>query len=158
MTTSADVIIEDIVRCHEQILELCRDVPEELLSAPTLPNGWSAKDVVAHIAAWDWRCAALLGESYYTSTPLKAHPAVDALNLEIYNERRHWPWAEVEQDFQAGHRALVEAIRALPPERLADEVIQESIAEETCEHYGQHIPDLERWRQQVEARRVPGRK
>ena len=157
MKTSAEAIIEDVECCYQTILDLCRDVPAEVLSAPTLPNGWSVKDTVTHIAAWDWRCAALLGESFNTDAPLKAHPDVDALNLEIFEERKNWSWDEVERDFQGAHQALVEAILALPPERLDDEVIQESIAEETCEHYGQHIPQLEQWRQQVVGSQLTGR-
>ena len=149
MGTNTGAIIEDVKYCYDTILELCHGVPEEMLVAPTLPNGWSVKDTLAHIAAWDWRCAALLKESLHTNAPLKARPDVDALNREILEERRSWRWNEVVRDFQAAHQALVMAIQDLPPERLNDTVIQESIAEETCEHYGQHIPDLEQWRKQI---------
>jgi uncharacterized damage-inducible protein DinB len=149
MEPIAEAIIKDIDSCFETISSLTADVSEEALSAPAMPNGWSVKDTVAHIAAWDWRCAALLNESYDTNTPLKAHPDVDALNEEIYQERKHWRWAKVKRDFREANRALIEAIRSLPPERLQDDVIQQSISEETCEHYYQHIPDLKKWREEM---------
>ena len=155
--TIAETIIEEIEGCHETILRLCQDVPLAALTAPVLANGWSVKDTLAHIAAWDWRCALLLGESFHTNTPLKAHPDVDALNLEIYEERRDWSWAEVEIDFQGARRALLRAIRELPADRLEDAVIRESIAEETCEHYQQHIPELEQWRAQLVDSRISRR-
>ena len=149
-----EAIIKQVESCHEAILELCRDVPLAVLTASYLPNGWSVKDTLAHIAAWDWRCAALLSESYDSNTPLKVHPDVDALNREIFEERQGWSWEEVESDFRGAHRALVKAIRELPPERLEDVVVRKSIAEETCEHYQQHLPDLKMWRQQLVDSRV----
>lgn len=149
-----EAIIKQVESCHETILELCRDVPEAALIAPSLPNGWSVKDTLAHIAAWDWRCAALLSESFDSNTPLKVHPDVDALNREIYEERQGWSWEEVDSDFRGAHRTLVHAIRELPPERLEDAVLRKSITEETCEHYQQHLPDLQAWRQQLAESRV----
>ena len=147
--TTAEVIINEIEDDHNHILRLCQEMSNADLTAPMLPNGWSVKDTLAHIAAWDWRCAALLNESYDTNTPLKAHPDVDALNEEIYQERKHWRWAKVKRDFWEANQTLIEAIRSLPPERLQDDVIQQSISEETCEHYHQHIPDLKKWRKEI---------
>lgn len=144
-----EALIKRVETCHEAILSLCRDVPTEALTGPSLPNGWSVKDTLAHIAAWDWRCAAILSESYDSNTPLKVHPDVDALNHEIYEERQGWSWEEVDSDFRGAYRALVKAIRDLPPERLEDVVVRQSILEETCEHYQQHLPDLRLWRQQL---------
>ncbi|GEM_PF-1600992 len=156
MDPIVESIIKDVESCFETISLLTGDVPEAALIAPAMPNGWSVKDTVTHIAAWDWRCAALLSESYDTNTPLKAHPDVDALNEEIYQERKHWHWAEVQQDFQEANRALINAIHSLPPERLHDPIIQQSIAEETCEHYHQHIPELKKWRQETVDSQVTG--
>ena len=70
---------------------------------------------------------------------------------------RDWSWAEVEIDFQGARRALLRAIRELPADRLEDAVIRESIAEETCEHYQQHIPELEQWRAQLVDSRISRR-
>ncbi len=156
MEPIAEAIIQDVERCYETISGLCREAPDAALTAPAMPNGWSVKDTVTHIAAWDWRCAALLNESYDTNTPLKARPDVDALNDEIYQEHKHWSWAEVRRDFREANRALISAIRSLPPERLQDAVIQQSISEETCEHYHQHIPELKKWHQETVGRRVAG--
>jgi hypothetical protein len=107
------------------------------------------KDTLAHIAFWEGRCASLLNESHQTDAPLKAMPDVDALNWEIYQERQEWSWEEVETDFRQAHKALLAAVRELPPGRLDDAIVQQTIAEETWEHYTEHLPDLERWHKQV---------
>ncbi len=149
MRNTPEVMIEQIERSYAKILRLYRSVPVATLIEPMLPNGWSVKDVLAHIAAWEWRCASLLDEVHDTDTPLKAEPDVDALNREIYLERRKWSWQEVEIDFWEAHKALLKAIRTLPPERLNDTIVQQSIAEETWQHYEEHMADLERWHRQV---------
>jgi hypothetical protein len=145
MTSSLETIVEKIEGSYGQFVRLYRSVPVTKLIEPALLNGWSVKDTLAHIAVWEWRCASLLNESHHTDLPLKAMPDVDALNSEAYQERQEWSWAEVESDFRQAHQTLLEAIRALPPRRLNSKVIQRTIAEETWEHYQEHLPELERW-------------
>jgi hypothetical protein len=149
METIAEEFIGRIERSYTDILRLCHNIPEAILTERSLPNGWSVKDTLAHIAAWEWRCASLLCEAHDTDAPLKANPAVDALNIEIYQERRDWSWAEAENDFRDAHAALIESIRDLPPDRLKDPLIQRSIAEETWEHYESHLHALQQWHEQL---------
>jgi hypothetical protein len=147
--TTAEAIIKKIEGSYNNIVRLYRSVPVTAVIKPGLPNGWSVKDMLAHIAAWEWRCASLLEASHNTNTPLEAEPDVDALNLETYQERQEWSWEEVGYDFRAAHQALFEAIRQLPAERLNDDFVQQSIAEETWKHYAEHLPDLRRWHKRV---------
>jgi hypothetical protein len=145
METPVETIIDRIEAPYTKIVRLYHDVTIEDLLVPALSNGWSIKDTLAHFAAWDARCAALLSEGRDSNAPLKASPDVEALNDEFYKERRGWSWEEVETEFRSSHKALLEAIRALPPERLKDIIVQDSIAEETWQHYEEHLPDLEAW-------------
>lgn len=149
METTAEDIIGKIQDTYAEILSLYRDVPLSNLLDSSLPNGWSVKDVLAHLAAWEARCASLLDEAHASDTPLKAMPDIEALNREFYEERRTWSWEEVESEFRAAHRNLLDAIQGLPRERLDDPFIRQSIAEETWEHYQEHLPDLRRWHEQA---------
>ena len=147
--SSTESLIEKIEASYAGFTRLYRSVSVNKIIEPSLANGWSVKDVVAHLAVWEWRCASLLGESHSTNFPLQAEPDVEALNKEAYQERKAWNWEEAEYDARAAHQALLEAIRQMPPERLSDEVVVQAIAVETWEHYTEHIPDLERWHKQV---------
>ena len=153
METTPTAIIEKIEQGYTQLVRLYRSVPVTRLIEPMLSNGWSVKDTLAHIAAWEWRCASLLSESHQTDIPLKAMPDVDALNREVQQERQAWNWAEVEADFRQAHEALLGAIRELPLKRLNHPIVQRTIAEETWEHYAEHLPDLEQWHKQVANKR-----
>jgi hypothetical protein len=154
METSTESIINKIEQRYLEVRRLYQDVPLAALTEPSLPNGWSVKDTLAHLAAWDRRCAELLGVAHNSDVPLKAHPVVDALNLEIYQERRRWSWEEVEFDFREAYKELIEAIRSLPTNRLNDKFVQDSIAEETWEHYEQHLQPLREWHEQIKCSQV----
>ncbi len=153
MTEQAEVIIEQINSSYNRLLRLYQSVPVARLIEPSLPNGWSVKDLLGHIATWEWRCASLLEAAQDTDAPLTASPAIDALNEESYEERKEWSWSEVEIDFRQSHQALLSMIRELPPARLANPLVQRSLAEETWEHYAEHLPDLEGWHRRMTSNR-----
>lgn len=149
MSPTVKEVLEKIEVGYNEIIRLYRSVPVTAVLESSLSNGWSVKDVLAHIAAWEWRCASLLEASHDTKALLKAQPDVDALNREFYEERKEWGWEEVEYDFRAAHQTLLDAIRQLPPQQLADEFVQRTIADETWEHYDEHLEDLRQWNQRL---------
>lgn len=149
MEITLEATLEKIERGYSQLVRLYRSVPVTVLIEPALANGWSVKDMLGHIAAWEWRCASLLNESHQTDLPLKAIPDIEALNQESYQERQEWSWTEVEEDFRQAHAALLSAIQELPPQRLSAAIVQQTIAIDTWEHYAKHLPDLERWHKQI---------
>ena len=136
-------VIEQIEKSSGEVLASCQNVPTALLIAPSLPNGRSIKDALAHIAAWVWRCAALLNHAHENDHPLQARPDEEALSREFFEERRNWSWYRVEADFRQAHRSLFEAINGLPPSRLDDPLVQQTIARETWGRYAQYLTDLE---------------
>ena len=154
METTTEAIINRIEQSYADIVRLYRSVPVTAVEQPGLPNGWSVKDLLGHIAAWEWRCAALLEASHNTNAPLQAEPDVDALNQEVYAERQAWGWEDVEYDFRAAHQAVLEAIRHLPQERLNEDFVRQSIAGETWEHYAEHLADLQHWHKSLMSSRV----
>ncbi len=149
MESAAEAIIEQIESGYADIVRLYQSVPVTALLEISLTNGWSVKDVLAHIAAWEWRCASLLEASHDSTAFLKAQPDEDALNLETYQERKEWGWEEVEYDFRATHQTLLQAIRELPADRLNDKLVQERIAQNTWQHYIEHLPDIKHWHKQI---------
>lgn len=145
--TPNEGIVEKIEESYTDLVRLYRIAPVSWLVDPVLPNGWSVKDIVAHLAAWEWRCAALLEQADVSNAPLQAEPDVDALNQETFEERRLWGWEEVDDDARAAHRALLKAIKKMPTERLKDPVVYNAIAAETWEHYVEHLPAVQIWHQ-----------
>ena len=146
---SKALILNKIEESYADLVRLYRTAPASWLIAPALPGDRSMKDLVGHLAAWEWRCALLLEQATTSSNPLKAEPDVDALNQEIFDERSQWSWEEVDEDSRAAHRALIKAIKNLPDERLSDPVVYNAIAVDTWDHYIKHLPDIQVWRDQL---------
>lgn len=140
-----DGVIQLLERYHTKILYLCEDVPAAVRQEPSLPDGWSIKDVLAHLAAWNWRYVFLLVAAQNRDWPLKARPDVEGLNHEFYQERLDWSWAEAETDFRRSHQALTRAIEQLPQERKESALVQQTIIKGAAGHYLVHLSDLERW-------------
>jgi hypothetical protein len=149
MEILSETMIDKIESGYNKILRLYQSIPVTNLLEPVFANGWSVKDMLAHIAAWEWRCAGILNAAQDSNMPFHGSPDVNALNEEFYKERAEWSWEEVDNDFREAHRTLLLAIRSLSTERLHDELVQKSIAEETWEHYEQHLPSLENWHKQM---------
>jgi hypothetical protein len=148
---TVEAVLDRIEEHYADLRRLYRRVPVTQLVEPDLPNGWSVKDLVTHLAAWEWRCALLLEQlDGPSNAPLQAEPDVEALNQEVFEERKSWGWDEVEDDARAAHRALVKAIRQLSSEQCNDPIVYETIAADTWEHYGAHLADLRSWHRAVQ--------
>lgn len=146
MDTKTEITIEQIKDGYTKVLSVCQDISISSLESPFFSEGWSVKDTIANSSAWVWRCAVLLEHAHYTNGPLAASPDVEGLNREFYLERKQWSWYEVENDFRRAHRALLKAIRQLPPSRVMNPLAQELIASNTWQNYARYLPRLEAWR------------
>ncbi len=149
MENSTGALIAKIEASRAPLVRLYRSVPVTELLTPALTNGWSVKDLLGHIAAWEWKGAQQLTEASQSEAPLQTEYEVDAVNQTTYEEQQAWEWEEAESNFSQAHQAMLEAIRRLPPARLADETVQQVIAGETWEHYAEHLPELEQWHKRV---------
>ena len=138
-----EIITMQVEGHYLKILNSCEQYPVADLTVPTLPNGWSVKDALALVAAWTWRCAALLNQARDSDQLLQGKPDVPGLTDEFHQERCNWCWSEVKTDFLLAQQALLEAIAYLPPTRLQDSLIQRTLSQEIWERHAQYIPYLE---------------
>jgi Protein of unknown function (DUF1706) len=79
---------------------------------------WSAKDLIAHVAAWKSRHAQRLDAIVRGETPQRFGD-FDALNARTYAEQRARPWADVLADADRAHRDLVLGVAAVTADDLA---------------------------------------
>ena len=142
---TSEAIIQKIETDRAKLVRLYRSVPVTAVEKAELPNGWSVKDVLGHLAAWEWYCVDRLQESQHTVAPTETEIDTDSINRNFYEERAEWSWEEIEYDFRAAHAELLRTIRAFPQEMLGHEQVQEWIGENTWEHYEEHFDDLQRW-------------
>lgn len=126
------------------------------------PFGWSVKDVVANIAAWERGLIALVqGQPRFPAMAVdiaaELSEDIDAINELVYARARHRPFAEIRFEAEDTHAALRALLVRMPWEDFSkpvsshqpramphgEEPLLAYIAGATYEHYGEHLPDLD---------------
>ncbi|MEA4908456.1 MAG: ClbS/DfsB family four-helix bundle protein [Chloroflexi bacterium] len=123
------------------------------------PEGWSIKDHVAHLTAWELSMVALLqSRPRYAAMGVPAELAaagnVDAINNVLFETQKSRPLPEVLADFRRTHQELLAALvrmsdedlfrpyRYYQPEASGDNAGQPVVlwlAGDTYEHYAEHL-------------------
>jgi len=123
-----------------------------------LENGWSVKDLMAHIASWE-RVAFDILQPARDAEPLKEYIAkvfesIDNFNAKTYEQNKDRPLNEIEGEFNNAYQnffALVESLdeafiaRNLPFEGSEEITIESIISSNTYQHYQEHAETLENY-------------
>lgn len=128
--------------------------PDELVRAGYTAEGWSVKDMMAHVAAWSDFAARVLREiaagTWSGREPTDERGGTDRLNAEWYERDRDLDVDTVRSMWRSTRADMLEAFGALgeiTPD--ADEWFEES----GPSHYADHLADLERWTERLGADR-----
>jgi len=122
--------------------------PEDMLLSRAV-SGWSVKDILAHLTAWEqlflgWYQAGLRNETPEPSPVGMSHMAINRLNLWIHEEHKHDPLNKVLAEFQTSYQQTLTVIEAIPEEDLFAHnrfgwtgrwTVADYIVGNTCNHY-----------------------
>ena len=145
--------------------ELLSSLTEAQITARKVPNGWSIKDEMAHLWAWQTRTIARLNAGLFNKEPeFPRWPAnldpnaedVDQINAWIYETNRERSWRNVHQDWKKGFQRFVKLTEALPEKDLLDKDRYawlggkplSFIIESSYNHHEEHLEPLLAWRSQ----------
>jgi uncharacterized damage-inducible protein DinB len=114
---------------------------------PSLDAGWSVKDVLAHISAWERICTRWLEAVESGESPSRPEVAdLDDTNARLYDEAKERALTAVLGESRASYAALIATVERLPDTALNDKqpfgfklwrMIDGNSAEHYCEHAGQ---------------------
>ena len=129
-------------------------------------GNWSIKDIIAHIWAYEQYIADRLNEILHGEvyTPCKTQNALDAFldefgypdfgsplldddkpNAWVFEKYRNIPLEEiVAQEIQA-FTSIVSALEAMPEDLIKRHNILDRVAENTYQHYREHMRDIRVW-------------
>jgi hypothetical protein len=116
-----------------------KGLPDECMSEPGVVEGWSVKDVIAHVSFWEeYLVERIEGHLAGRSS---SSPDVDTLNAEIAAERSGWSPRHAREHTVAAHARMLEVLAQNldAPERL--------VAVNTWEHYAEHGGHVRKWRE-----------
>ncbi len=126
---------------------------EDELTNTVLLNGWSVKDVIAHVGFWERRIATLYDILSAGNVPQDTvtSETIDELNARILEENQTLPLGIARLNEEEAYQALVSVAENAPEDDLFDEQrfawtegqpFHRFIAANTYEHYADHVPDL----------------
>jgi hypothetical protein len=127
--------------------------------APVLEGGWSAKDTLAHIRAWEQEMIAWFEALQHGERPDRppfglSNEAVDQMNEAFYRENQARPLAQVQAESRRSHEQVLQTVQSATDVDLFDakrfqwlegNAFWPIVAANTCWHYQEHREALESW-------------
>ncbi len=151
----------DLIRAErafmERTLALMR---REQMVTPMTDGGWTVKDTLAHISAWEQLClgwieAAHRGETPETPAPGFTWDEIDRLNEKIHQDNQGRALDEVLANSAWSYQQMLGTVEALPEEELftpkyyqwlyADDPLWLYVAHNSYIHYEEHIVAMRAW-------------
>jgi len=133
-------------RLWTELHDLIDSLPPDKVEEPGyFEEGWSAKDLVAHIGSWLAEAGVVL-ERIRSGTYRPEEIDIDAINKTFYDAMHDVPFRDVKAQAFTARNRMLRAWRSLPegsPE--ADRWIRKS----GPEHYAEHLPRLREWVQEL---------
>ena len=121
---------------------LVDSLPQDKVGEPGyFAEGWTAKDLVAHIGSWLAEASVIL-ERIRFGTYRPEEIDIDGANETFYDSMRDVAFSDVRAQATAARNQMLRAWRSLPePSPEADRWISKS----GPEHYAEHLPRLREW-------------
>ncbi len=150
----------DLIMSERKKLEDClAQVSAEDKTMPGVENGWSVKDVMAHISAWEGKMRLWLEQITTGVTPDRPPPGepwpnLDQLNQQIYDENRDKSLAVVEDEFVNSYQETLRLVNSMPEEDLIDpqrykwsgaDPLYYLVGGNTFWHYEEHLVSINKW-------------
>lgn len=160
----------DEPRNHAELIELIRReraalentlsrLDEEQLLQPLGSDGWTVKDLLAHITIWEQRMVQWMRESLRGYTPERPAPGMtwddlDRLNQINYEESKDRSLDSVLGEFNRSHHQVLQIVGELTQEDLFDpqrfawrngDPIWHMVAANTWWHYREHNETIRSW-------------
>lgn len=121
--------------------------PERMRRPGYFQEGWSAKDLLAHLAGWLAE-AGLVLEQIHSGTYTGRDLDVDAMNATFLEANRDQPVTIVEAQAHAARQRLLGVVRDLN-DISGDAAVW--LRKAGPDHYDEHLPRLREWVKEVRA-------
>ncbi len=112
-------IIEAYNRERDALLALVERIDARVWDKATPCPGWSARDLVAHLATSATRLSTAVKMMLEGQQPNPTRADLDARNEAGVQERRRWSLKELINELQASHRRNIDLFLSLTDEQLA---------------------------------------
>jgi hypothetical protein len=151
----------ELIKSERKKLEDClAQISAEDRIIPGDENGWSVKDVMAHISAWEgkmrrWVEQIAAGDTPDRPPPGEPWPDLDQLNQHIYDENKGKSLAVVEAEFNNSYQETLRLVSSMPEADLIDpqryewtvnDPLYYLVGGNTFWHYEEHLISINNWK------------
>ena len=147
-----DELLAAIKRDRATLESLVARVGEERMLESALDGGWSVKDALAHITAWEQRCVGWIRDGGADKPPSFTEEGINAYNAEVYAANKDRLLPEIVAESKRSYEEIVETVAGLaddvvtaPPGWAPAIPLDRIIDANSAEHYREHIEQLTRW-------------
>jgi hypothetical protein len=150
-------LIQTLESAQEDLQNLLDEMETEKLNEVGVVEGWSVKDILAHIAFWEQRVtawAAALSQGTRPEPPFWSGDwSEERINQAIYEQNRDRPLRDVLDQWQAVHKGVLQAVQAMSDQELFERKVEwlgnasfaEALPGNTYEHFRHHEQDIRAW-------------
>jgi arsenate reductase-like glutaredoxin family protein len=147
-------LINIVKRVRTNWESLVQQIDQEKMTQPGVAGEWSLKDIIAHLTWHEREMVGLIEAHALVGSELWNLPT-DERNVAIYEEFKELPLEQVLKESNQAYKQLIEVLPSLSDQDLTnpdsfpnmppDWQPWTIIAQNTYEHYQDHIDDLKRW-------------
>jgi hypothetical protein len=158
-----DELLADLADGHEDLLQAVAGLSEEAAAQDGVMAGWSAKDLLAHVTAWEAELLKAMAQARAGKRPAYADvTAADetALNEKWRKEFKKKPLAKVLDDLGEVHKQMLRQAGKLDEAELNDparfawtggQTLAAVIADGAPAHKREHAAQIRAWRNRTQA-------
>lgn len=152
-------LLQEIQSDRAGLDALMAQLDDKQMSEPKLDGGRSVKDILAHIAVWEQRCARWFETTLQGVIPERPEPGFTWEQMDKLNERdfliaQHLSLQEVLANSRRSYQQLLDLVKSLPEEDFGEnhrfswwegKPISLVIAANSSEHYREHVEQIQAW-------------
>ena len=132
-------------------------IPHERMLEPVWADGWTIKDIVAHVDFYEWWVAEFIRTREWPVVDPSLHIAeLEPRNIAIYEFHKYRELEDILGESAGIHQGLVDAITGLTDQEYIDHnllgtppdehwSVAKMVGGSSWDHYPQHIPQIREW-------------
>lgn len=125
-----------------------QDLSESQMTRPGPVGGWSIKDILAHVRAWEeeaLKAFPLILENKRLPRYKDLYGGINAFNAMTCETNRDLPLKTVLSNLEDTHKRLMAYLRSLPEEQFGSGTrFRRRLAADTFNHYPEHTETIKR--------------
>ena len=120
------------------------------LTEPGVMDGWSVKDILAHVTTWEEEALKYLPLIIKGDRPPRyiQYGGIDAFNAQMTEQKQGLALFEVLRQLDATHRQIIDYLQDVPEEQFTRETrFRHRLRLDTYSHYLLHAKAIRQWRE-----------